>query len=73
MAEIPYTYSEADNPIPRKRERLDAEEEEDQTSYERRVEEYKSLTPREKKILELRKKLKQCRYLRLLARERGCS
>ncbi len=60
MAEIAYSYSEVDNPLPRKRERLDAEEEDGQT-YEQRVEEFKNLTPRERKVAELRKKLKQSR------------
>src|SRR3989344_4994369 len=48
MAEIAYSYSEVDNPLPRKRERLEAEEEDGQT-YEQRVEEFKNLTPRERK------------------------
>ncbi|ELR22006.1 SYF2 splicing factor, putative [Acanthamoeba castellanii str. Neff] len=60
MAEIAYSYSEVDNPLPRKRERLEEEEEDGQT-YEQRVEEFKNLTPRERKVAELRKKLKQSR------------
>jgi hypothetical protein len=63
MAEIAYSYSEVDNPLPRKRERLEAAEEEDgEKTYEQRVEEFKNLTPRERKVAELRKKLKQSRY-----------
>jgi hypothetical protein len=61
MAEIAYSYSEADNPLPKKRERVEVEEEEDEKTYEQRVEEYKNLTPRERKIQELKQKLKRSR------------
>lgn len=62
MAEIHYTYSEADNPELKKRVRVEEEDEEGEKSYEERVQEFQNLNPRQRKLAELRQKLRQSRY-----------
>jgi len=61
--EIPYSYGDEDNgpEARRKRERQELEQTDDDRSYDEKIAEKKQLNPRERKLAELRSKLKQSR------------